>query len=51
MVLHLLDSHFILQFPYTDAVVKETLRLHNPAAFTIRIAVEELQVLGKTVPK
>ncbi|MEW5298014.1 MAG: hypothetical protein WDW36_001178 [Sanguina aurantia] len=39
------------EFPFTDAVVKETLRLHNPAAFTIRIAVEELQVLGKTVPK
>lgn len=39
------------QFPYADAVVKEALRLHAPVGSTIRLATEELQVLGKTIPK
>ncbi|MEW5314604.1 MAG: hypothetical protein WDW38_006087 [Sanguina aurantia] len=39
------------KFPYADAVVKEALRLHAPVGSTIRLATEELQVLGKTIPK
>ncbi|MEW5298011.1 MAG: hypothetical protein WDW38_003697 [Sanguina aurantia] len=38
------------KFPYVDAVVKESLRLHSPAGSIARLSTEEVQALGKTIP-
>ncbi|MEW5312029.1 MAG: hypothetical protein WDW38_003692 [Sanguina aurantia] len=39
------------KFPYTDAVLKESLRLHTPLGSTMRVCTEELTVLGKKIPQ
>lgn len=45
------ESH-IIQLPYLQAVVKETFRLHPPAAFLVpRQAEMETKVIGYTIPK
>ncbi|KAL2516789.1 Cytochrome [Abeliophyllum distichum] len=45
------NSH-LMQLPYLEARVKETLRLHPPAAFLLpHWAIETCQVMNYTVPK
>ncbi|MEW5298017.1 MAG: hypothetical protein WDW36_001181 [Sanguina aurantia] len=39
------------KFPYTDAVLKESLRLHTPLGSTMRVSTEEVTVLGKKIPQ
>ena len=45
-----LDASHLVAMPYLDAVVSESLRLHPPAAFSGRKAVDDVEYAGHTIP-
>ena len=45
-----LDYDMVARLPYLDAVVSETLRLHNPAGRLNRVCVEETELAGIKIP-
>lgn len=40
-----------MQFPYTEAVLREALRLYSPTTGQIRQAAEDIELAGCMVPK